>query len=292
MAEVLTYSQSLTSMTGGRGDYHMQFLRYEEVPTPHRPEADRRARRRRARPFRPERVTCEQDFLARPPAPEKQLRSPRAGDAGQLRAAVRRLRAHAPDGRAHGALLARTAASATSTSARSAGDRARARLDQGGLADHADDPGRPPARAASRSPRCSARAGRAEAPVASEPILRRLSEAELAIVEAADHFNASQFRRTVGGIAKSLGTPRVSITPLSGVNQEIVITVAWEISWYQYRVTPGLEPARPARGARPRARRARRHVHRLERPDGRGRPDRPRHRAASERARGRLDCGA
>jgi elongation factor G len=32
MAEVLTYSQSLTSLTGGRGDYHMGFLRYEEVP--------------------------------------------------------------------------------------------------------------------------------------------------------------------------------------------------------------------------------------------------------------------
>jgi len=32
MSEVLTYSQSLTSMTGGRGDYHMEFLRYEEVP--------------------------------------------------------------------------------------------------------------------------------------------------------------------------------------------------------------------------------------------------------------------
>jgi elongation factor G len=32
MAEVLTYSQALTSLTGGRGDYHMQFLRYEEVP--------------------------------------------------------------------------------------------------------------------------------------------------------------------------------------------------------------------------------------------------------------------
>jgi elongation factor G len=32
MAEVLTYSQSLTSMTGGRGDYHMEFLRYDEVP--------------------------------------------------------------------------------------------------------------------------------------------------------------------------------------------------------------------------------------------------------------------
>jgi elongation factor G len=33
MAEMLTYSQSLTSVTGGRGDYHMTFLRYEEVPT-------------------------------------------------------------------------------------------------------------------------------------------------------------------------------------------------------------------------------------------------------------------
>jgi len=33
MAEILTYAQSLTSLTGGRGDYHMQFLRYEEVPS-------------------------------------------------------------------------------------------------------------------------------------------------------------------------------------------------------------------------------------------------------------------
>jgi len=32
MAELLTYAQSLTSMTGGRGDYAMHFLRYEEVP--------------------------------------------------------------------------------------------------------------------------------------------------------------------------------------------------------------------------------------------------------------------
>jgi elongation factor G len=33
MAEILTYSQTLTSLTGGRGDYHMHFLRYEEVPS-------------------------------------------------------------------------------------------------------------------------------------------------------------------------------------------------------------------------------------------------------------------
>jgi elongation factor G len=34
MSEVLTYNQALTSLTGGRGEYSMHFLRYEEVP-PH-----------------------------------------------------------------------------------------------------------------------------------------------------------------------------------------------------------------------------------------------------------------
>ena len=33
MAEILTYAQSLTSMTAGRGDYSMHLLRYDEVPT-------------------------------------------------------------------------------------------------------------------------------------------------------------------------------------------------------------------------------------------------------------------
>ena len=41
MAEVLTYSQSLTSMTGGRGDYHMEFPALRGGPRPHRAEADR-----------------------------------------------------------------------------------------------------------------------------------------------------------------------------------------------------------------------------------------------------------
>jgi hypothetical protein len=74
--------------------------------------------------------------------------------------------------------------------------------------------------------------------VATEPILRRLSEQELSMVEAADLFNGSQYRRTVGGIGKSLGAPRVSVVVLSGVNAEVVVTVAWDISWYQYRVSP------------------------------------------------------
>ena len=82
-------------------------------------------------------------------------------------------------------------------------------------------------------------------PVVAEPILRRLSQPELEMVEAADLFNASDYRRTVAGIAKSLGRPRSSIVPLSGVSGELIITVAWEISWYQYRVTP--ESAQPVR---------------------------------------------
>jgi hypothetical protein len=84
-----------------------------------------------------------------------------------------------------------------------------------------------------------------DATIAPEPILRRLSEPELAMVDAADRFNSSPYRRTVGGIAKSLGQPRVSIVQLSGVKSELVVTVVWDISWYQYRVS--LDSAQPVR---------------------------------------------
>jgi hypothetical protein len=82
-------------------------------------------------------------------------------------------------------------------------------------------------------------------PVMSEPVLRRLSDSEAALVEAADLFNASLFRRTVEGVGRALGAPLVSIVPLSGVNSELVLTFAWEITWYQYRVLP--EAGQPIR---------------------------------------------
>jgi len=78
-----------------------------------------------------------------------------------------------------------------------------------------------------------------------EPILRRLSDAEVALLEAADLFNASAYKRTVGGIAKSLGEPKASIVPLSGSAGELAVTIAWDLSWYQYRVSP--ESAQPVR---------------------------------------------
>lgn len=89
------------------------------------------------------------------------------------------------------------------------------------------------------------RAPEQEALAQQEPILRRLSDGEVALLEAADLFNGSAYRRTVGGIAKSLGEPRASIVPLSGTSGELAVTVAWELSWYQYRVSP--DSAQPVR---------------------------------------------
>jgi len=84
----------------------------------------------------------------------------------------------------------------------------------------------------------STRATQEEPLAQQEPILRRLSDEEVALVEAADIFNGSAYRRTVGGIVKSLGEPKASIVPLSGTTGELAVTVAWDLSWYQYRVSP------------------------------------------------------
>ena len=118
------------------------------------------------------------------------------------------------------------------------GDRARVRLAPRGERSRSRPSSCTRGGAAAASAACSAPPRAEEAPVADEPILRRLSEPELALVEAADLFNLSQHRRTVAGVAKSLGAPQASIIPLSGVTGEMIVTVAWEISWYQYRVSP------------------------------------------------------
>jgi hypothetical protein len=89
--------------------------------------------------------------------------------------------------------------------------------------------------------------------IVAEPILRRLSQDEQTQLEAAALFNASDAVRTVDGISRSLGEPKASIVVLSGQNAEVVITIAWEISWYQYRISPGsAQPVRLAeRGLEP-----------------------------------------
>jgi hypothetical protein len=47
-------------------------------------------------------------------------------------------------------------------------------------------------------------------------------------------FNESYHPRTVCGIARTLGDPRVSVVRRS--HREVVVTVAWDLSWYQFRV--------------------------------------------------------
>lgn len=84
-------------------------------------------------------------------------------------------------------------------------------------------------------------------PVVGEPVLRRLTDDQIQLVEAADLFNQSQFRRTIQSVTRSLGEPRASVLALSGVSGETVITFAWDITWYQYRVSP--EAAQPVRVA-------------------------------------------
>jgi hypothetical protein len=71
-----------------------------------------------------------------------------------------------------------------------------------------------------------------------EPALRRLSDEEHAMVEAAAVFNGSDGLRTMEGIARSLGKPRVSIIVLSGSSPDVVLTLVWDLAWYQYRINP------------------------------------------------------
>ena len=47
MAEMLTYEQHLTSATGGRGSYHMEYASYEEVPAQFQPKIIAAARAER-----------------------------------------------------------------------------------------------------------------------------------------------------------------------------------------------------------------------------------------------------
>ena len=62
------------------------------------------------------------------------------------------------------------------------------------------------------------------------------SEGETLDHEGAALFNESQYARTINGLRRSLGSPKVSVVPISSSRPQVVVTVAWDISWYQYRV--------------------------------------------------------
>jgi hypothetical protein len=62
------------------------------------------------------------------------------------------------------------------------------------------------------------------------------TSAELKLERAVDLFNGSEHPRTVAGIARTLGEPHVSACASSVSAAKVLLTVAWELSWYQFGV--------------------------------------------------------
>jgi hypothetical protein len=62
------------------------------------------------------------------------------------------------------------------------------------------------------------------------------TNAQLKMERAIALFNGSEHARTVSGIARSLGSPRVCATTSGGSAAEVVVVVAWELSWYRFIV--------------------------------------------------------
>lgn len=56
------------------------------------------------------------------------------------------------------------------------------------------------------------------------------------IASAIEVFNNSEHRRTVAGVARSLGAPTVSIHPNEGHSSLVDIVASWELCWYRYEV--------------------------------------------------------
>lgn len=54
---------------------------------------------------------------------------------------------------------------------------------------------------------------------------------------AIQRFNGSEEQRKVAGLVKSLGEPRAAVRP-DADRQMALVTIAWEISWYQWEVSP------------------------------------------------------
>ena len=65
------------------------------------------------------------------------------------------------------------------------------------------------------------------------------TNAQVKVERALELFNGSEHVRTIGGISKTLGEPWVSAAPLTQTPSEVSIVVAWELSWYRFRVDLG-----------------------------------------------------
>jgi hypothetical protein len=67
------------------------------------------------------------------------------------------------------------------------------------------------------------------------------TNSQVKIERALEMFNGSEHTRTISGIARTLGLPWVSAIPSTEAPAEVEVVVAWELSWYRYRVDLGDE---------------------------------------------------
>ena len=63
---------------------------------------------------------------------------------------------------------------------------------------------------------------------------------------AVERFNSSEERRKVAGLMRSLGEPQAGVRP-DPRRQLALVTVAWELSWYQWEVEADGEDDDPVR---------------------------------------------
>jgi len=76
----------------------------------------------------------------------------------------------------------------------------------------------------------------AEAPRRPRHVRAVPTNADLKMERALEVFNASDHTRTVGGVARSLGAPGVSVRPRTDRPSVVTITVMWELSWYRFEI--------------------------------------------------------
>jgi hypothetical protein len=67
------------------------------------------------------------------------------------------------------------------------------------------------------------------------------TNSQVKIERALEMFNGSEHTRTISGIARTLGLPWVSAIPSTASPSEVEVVVAWELSWYRYRIDLGDE---------------------------------------------------
>jgi hypothetical protein len=62
------------------------------------------------------------------------------------------------------------------------------------------------------------------------------------VARAIESFNSSEASRLVAGLMRTLGEPQASIGTAAGSPAELRVTVAWELTWYQWAVAAEGEP--------------------------------------------------